>query len=760
MSEEIRIVSLELENYRPYYGKHKINFSSREEGFTVIFGKNGEGKSNLLNAISWCLYREEPHGMGNDEISHKSQNKSLPIINNRYIRELEEEQIATTSVKILIKKGNDHYSISRVLSVLKHKLEYKELSDGKKSLQITDYADDKVPRGCEIMNNMGGFVVKKKGQHDSDFHDTVKFAHPDTMIKEILPRNLSKYFLLDGEFLEGFWKDSDIIQKGVEQISQLHLLSSLISHIEKVRLPKKGISKDTDNITSKIQKLAWYVDSLDGDGNEKFSDESRWKEDPDELDIYYHATGKPRIKDLKQDIRKMQDRVKKISMQISNVSIPSVKALKIRYDELEKKYDDENVLKNELGKIYRYNLVTQSPYVFLKKAIEDSINIIETRIDLGDLPIRQRRQFADDLLTRKSCVCGENLESKIVDDHETNERRNNILKFKNSLTGKDDLDTAVDMRYDFTHEFIEKYDTFLKSNFADPRVKFTNLEKSCNTLSIELKGVTTQLESSGDDETAKLIEEQVYILQQITEKNEDIIKIERDLVSNIREQGELKILWKRESKKNTKAKKSAHEIKIWDELHDYATKIYAQLKDEIRLDVQNKTWSNFKELLANSSEFVTFKIEEDYSAYLIDTHDMNKIRDLSAGQSLILTLAFVAALRTPTGYKFPLVVDSPLGKIDSGNRQNIAKRLPKYFPNEQLTLLVTDTEYTAKLPLDSDYPDMSTLPFGKILEDEITLKHLKISKIKSGENNGNSTIKPAKLIYDDDKQGYVVTTDV
>ena len=120
------------------------------------------------------------------------------------------------------------------------------------------------------------------------------FVHP--VIKEILPRNLSKYFLLDGEFLEGFWKDFDIIQNGVEQISQLHLLSSLISHIEKVRLPKKGISKDTDKITSKIQKLAWYVDSLDGDGNEKFSDESRWKEDLDEPDIYYHSTGKPRIK--------------------------------------------------------------------------------------------------------------------------------------------------------------------------------------------------------------------------------------------------------------------------------------------------------------------------------------------------------------------------------------------------------------------------------------------------------------------------------
>ena len=75
------------------------------------------------------------------------------------------------------------------------------------------------------------------------------------------------------------------------------------------------------------------------------------------------------------------------------------------------------------------------------------------------------------------------------------------------------------------------------------------------------------------------------------------------------------------------------------------TKIYDQLKDGIRLDVQNKTWSNFKELLANSSEFVAFKIEEDYSAYLIDTHDMNKIRDLSAGQSLILISCFCCSIK-------------------------------------------------------------------------------------------------------------------
>ena len=87
MSDDIKLVSVEIQNYRQYYGNHKINFASREEGFTVIMGKNGEGKSNLLNAINWCLYEGEPHGIGDDVSEHESENKSLSIIKNRYIKE-------------------------------------------------------------------------------------------------------------------------------------------------------------------------------------------------------------------------------------------------------------------------------------------------------------------------------------------------------------------------------------------------------------------------------------------------------------------------------------------------------------------------------------------------------------------------------------------------------------------------------------------------------------------------------------------------
>lgn len=48
--------SLELVNFRSFYGDHLLRFSSDENRrVTIFYGENGAGKTNLLNAIHWCL---------------------------------------------------------------------------------------------------------------------------------------------------------------------------------------------------------------------------------------------------------------------------------------------------------------------------------------------------------------------------------------------------------------------------------------------------------------------------------------------------------------------------------------------------------------------------------------------------------------------------------------------------------------------------------------------------------------------------------
>ena len=69
----MRIERVEISNFRQY---RNATFEFGKKGthdLHIILGNNGVGKTNLLNAISWCLYGTEPH-LGNEKIARKRIN--------------------------------------------------------------------------------------------------------------------------------------------------------------------------------------------------------------------------------------------------------------------------------------------------------------------------------------------------------------------------------------------------------------------------------------------------------------------------------------------------------------------------------------------------------------------------------------------------------------------------------------------------------------------------------------------------------------
>ena len=137
--------------------------------------------------------------------------------------------------------------------------------------------------------------------------------------------------------------------------------------------------------------------------------------------------------------------------------------------------------------------------------------------------------------------------------------------------------------------------------------------------------------------------------------------------------------------------------------------------------------------------------------------------NLSAGQSLLLTLAFVAAIREPTGFKFPLIIDSPAGKIDGPNTHNIGANLPDFLPDAQVIMLVTSKEYTDFISPDPDYPDVPKTPVCELFREKIHVQHYRISKEKDNTNLnvGNSKIQKGKVVFNDESnhEGFMVISD-
>ncbi len=126
-----------------------------------------------------------------------------------------------------------------------------------------------------------------------------------------------------------------------------------------------------------------------------------------------------------------------------------------------------------------------------------------------------------------------------------------------------------------------------------------------------------------------------------------------------------------------------------------ASEIKNGIMDDLRREIERITREQFLDLIWKKRTYIDVKIDQDYNISVKHKSGFDALYTLSAGERQVLALSFTAALNSLSGFNVPIIIDTPLARIDEGDpRRNVAQNLPKYFFGKQVTLLVTGAEYS------------------------------------------------------------------
>jgi DNA sulfur modification protein DndD len=116
------------------------------------------------------------------------------------------------------------------------------------------------------------------------------------------------------------------------------------------------------------------------------------------------------------------------------------------------------------------------------------------------------------------------------------------------------------------------------------------------------------------------------------------------------------------------------------------------LKESRRNDIQTAMNLHLKTLLDSSTQIDAVQFDEDFKmTYLNSNNEVIGMANISAGMKQIAAQAFLWALKDVARSTSPVVIDTPLARIDAGHQKLL---ITKFYPAaaEQVIVLPTDSE--------------------------------------------------------------------
>lgn len=217
-------------------------------------------------------------------------------------------------------------------------------------------------------------------------------------------------------------------------------------------------------------------------------------------------------------------------------------------------------------------------------------------------------------------------------------------------------------------------------------------------LQFEVKKMESTLQSGVKTDSEKEIFEELQsemesCTTQIGRKTEQLRILEEDILILEKKIKEIEIEIEKLYEKHDVSKVKADFINECDAIAGLLNQFMVRMrKNKVHL-LQEKTFEMYK-LLSSKSGLIK-DITIDDKSYEVRISDRNgheiKKSGLSAGEKEVFALSLLWGLAQTSELKLPIIIDTPLSRLDSTHRDNIIRN---YFPNagDQVIILSTDTE--------------------------------------------------------------------
>ena len=639
------IRQLTLENFGVFKGVHKFDFlpklnRGKPQPIVLLGGKNGAGKTSVFEGIRICLYGPKAfHG-------NHSQKSIQGFMLNKFH-----------------KNGTSVSNTSQARMELE--FEYSQL--GKKSLYLISRVWSQSDFG--IKENLS---IKRNGQDLDDLDQ----AYWQDFLLELIPPGLTQLFFFDGEKIQRLAEEesgTDELASSIKSLLGLDIVERLQADLK--------IYSSKGEFWQKEDPLHQELLELNSEINEHFKEKSQLKQDLGSLetDLGY---GTKKIIDL-------EDKLLSEGGEVANKR-QSLIEQKSRLQEAEARL--ENELRELCVGLLPLSLIPQ-----LCGQLADSLRFEIDALSLHKFSeIKQKtvQQIESRLLKEKFW---KSLGIKIT-PLERSKICASLLKEISDKPPKKETQKAISPIHNYTEVTKRKLISWAEQALSE-------IPKRSEGILVELEEIARDLHNA--TKNLEIIQEQnqvqpliKYIQLESKEKGvlqekkkqlaEKISKIENIIREKERGSKKLQERILRSGKVETKLQSLSRVNTV---LGKYAENL---LKKKVMV-LQESVTNAFRRLARKSDMVYSIKINpESFEVVLENKLGRTIPKDqLSAGEKQIYAISLLWGLGQSSGRPLPIMIDTPLGRLDSDHRDHLVQR---YFPfaSHQVILFSTDTEIDQK----------------------------------------------------------------